>query len=172
MSKARNRVAMIFLAMGATVLLVGCGSSTGSSSKASAGADRKAFVPDFPSRVVCVKNASSDTLKIKITKSYEGNGVGNTNGTEDFPPSGKRCLGDNSILRSNTAQAEVTIASGETFTIMAPPVSPPHIRVNDIERPLAAGESTQFRVGKHPILAYGGSQDGQQWNFNVTIGGS
>jgi len=170
MVKARTRIAMLALATGAAVLLVGCGGSESDGAKSKTTADRRAILVEVPGTVVCIRNASSDTLRIKITNSLAEYGYPNTVGTEDLAPNVRRCMGSNALLERNTALAEITIASGERFTVIVPPVSPALIRVDSVERFLKVGESTRFQVGKHPILAYRTDDVDSARNFNVTIG--
>jgi hypothetical protein len=173
MVKARTRIAMLALATGAAVLLVGCGGSDGGGSRSDAATDRQA---GYITRgtAVCIRNASSDTLRISITQAQDDEpAFANTNGTEDLAPNRSRCMKSDAYTASGTARARVTIASGEVFTVEGfnPPANTPWIGINGDARELAnIGATTDFKIGKHPIRALRDGNTPDYVRFGVTIG--
>ena len=105
---------------------------------------------------VCIVNRSSDVLSITIIRSEGGQeGYGDVSGTDNFPPGTQRCMKSDTVTASERAVARITIASGEQFQpsgFNTPlPGYEPWIEVNNDSRELEVGDTTDFKIGKHPI---------------------
>lgn len=165
----RNRSAMIAVLSASAAVFASCGGS--SSGGQGVLADRQAGAITRGT-AVCIRNSSSDTLRIEITQAENDQPeYADTNGTEDLAPNGSRCMKSDSLTAGGTARAKVTIASGETFVVEGfnPPWDPSWIAVNGDARTPAVGATTDFKIGKHPIVAQRNADVSSYVQFGVTI---
>lgn len=143
-----SRVAMLTATIVVGALLAGCGG--GGEGSTAAEDDRQAGAITRGTEV-CITNGSSDPFTIEVLQS--GPTYPSTAPTE-FGPRTTRCIDSDSYAASGAAYARVTIASGERFTVQGfnPPFDPPWIAVNGDGRSLQIGGTTDFKIGKHPIV--------------------
>lgn len=121
---------------------------------------------------VCVFNGSDDDFSVQITQSEDNqDGYRNTSGTETFAAHSWRCMKSDSYTAAGTARMRITIASGEQFRVEGfnPPWDPPWIAVNGDSRSREVGETTHFKIGKHPIVAERIDDTGDYVRFDVRI---
>lgn len=170
MTRSRIGSVALVVLVGAAVL-VGCGGDGGDDPGKGASADRRAGAVTRGT-AVCIRNDSSDTLRIEITQAENDQPeFADTVGTESLPPARTRCMKSDSYTNKGAARARITIASGEVFSVVGfnPPFDPPEIAVNGDGRKPDVGKTTDFKIGKHPIVALREPDVADYVQFRVTI---
>ena len=156
---AVRRLRVVVIAMALALSLGACGGSDadGSATKQDAPRQDPRQAGQFSDgTAVCIFNRSADVLSITIINSESSeDGYGDVSGTANFPPGAGRCMRSHPERPRARALATVTIASGEQFQLSGfnnpLPGRKPWIEVNNDIRELEAEDTTDFKIGKHPI---------------------